>query len=357
MKKRYLAMLLAGCMVFGMAGCSSGGSGEEVSNEEGEQITLEFLDGTTEEQYQAWETEMIEAFEEENPNIKIEVQKVSADSFNQTVMTRFASGDAPDILTFTENDITDIVPSGYIMDLSDSANIENYDEGMLDSLSLDGKVYALPIANDFMCVTYSKDVFEAAGITEVPKTWDEFIQYAKDHPGQVRVGDQGIGSRVYLLVTKVEQYYGVQFNKISYTSSAPQREALLNGEVDCIVSSLGDFAPIIQSGDAIGILEFSEVRNPTYPDVPTAKEIGLPDEFISGSFIIIAGPKGLSEEVKTKLVDAFREAANSQEFADWAATVGITPSWMEGDELLEYCNQLKVNDFAALDVLKEQGLI
>ena len=90
MKKRYLAMLLAGCMVFGMAGCSSGGSGEEVSNEEGEQITLEFLDGTTEEQYQAWETEMIEAFEEENPNIKIEVQKVSADSFNQTVMTRCA---------------------------------------------------------------------------------------------------------------------------------------------------------------------------------------------------------------------------------------------------------------------------
>lgn len=175
MKKRYLAMLLAGCMVFGMAGCSSGGSGEEVSNEEGEQITLEFLDGTTEEQYQAWETEMIEAFEEENPNIKIEVQKVSADSFNQAVMTRFASGDAPDILTFTENDITDMVPSGYIMDLSDSANIENYDEGMLDSLSLDGKVYALPIANDFMCVTYSKDVFEAAGITEVPKTWDEFM--------------------------------------------------------------------------------------------------------------------------------------------------------------------------------------
>lgn len=175
MKKRYLAMLLAGCMMFGMAGCSSGGSGEEVSNEEGEQITLEFLDGTTEEQYQAWETEMIEAFEEGNPNIKIEVQKVSTDSFNQTVMTRFASGDAPDILTFTENDITDMVPSGYIMDLSDSANIENYDEGMLDSLSLDGKVYALPIANDFMCVTYSKDVFEAAGITEVPKTWDEFM--------------------------------------------------------------------------------------------------------------------------------------------------------------------------------------
>ncbi len=210
---------------------------------------------------------------------------------------------------------------------------------------------------DLLCmITREADSFTIS--SDAPyKTWDEFIQYAKDHPGQVRVGDQGIGSRVYLLVTKVEQYYGVQFNKISYTSSAPQREALLNGEVDCIVSSLGDFAPIIQSGDAIGILEFSEVRNPTYPDVPTAKEIGLPDEFISGSFIIIAGPKGLPEDVKTKLVDSFRQAATSQEFADWAATVGITPSWMEGDELLEYCNQLKENDFAALDVLKEQGLI
>ncbi len=178
MKKRYLAILLAGCMACGMAGCGKGESGKTSKVEEG-QVVLELLDGTSEKQYQEWETEMIEAFEKENPDIKIEIQKVSTDSFNQAVMTKFASGDAPDVFTFTENDIADMVPSGYIMDISDSANIANYDEGMLNSLSKDGKVYALPIANDFMCVTYSKDVFEKAGITKVPKTWNEFMDVCK----------------------------------------------------------------------------------------------------------------------------------------------------------------------------------
>ena len=210
---------------------------------------------------------------------------------------------------------------------------------------------------DLLCmVTREADSFVIR--SDAPfKTWDEFIQAAKDNPGQIRVGDQGIGSRVYLLVRKIEQYYGVEFNKISYTSCAPQREAILNGEVDAVVSSLGDFAPILQSGDAIGIIEFSEVRNATYPDVPTCREIGLPEDFISGSFIIIAGPKGLSDDVKTKLVDAFKQAATSEEFTEWAKTTGITPSWLEGEELLEYCNELKAKDFEALDVLKAEGLM
>lgn len=89
MKKRYLAILLAGCMACGMAGCGKGESGKTSKVEEG-QVVLELLDGTSEKQYQEWETEMIEAFEKENPDIKIEIQKVSTDSFNQAVMTKFA---------------------------------------------------------------------------------------------------------------------------------------------------------------------------------------------------------------------------------------------------------------------------
>lgn len=177
MKTKIVAVLLSGCLTAGLAGTVTVQAKEKkVTKEEGEQITLELMDGTSETQYQEWEEEIIARFEEENPNIKIEITKVSTDSWNQTVMTRFASGDAPDLFTFTENDVADMVPSGYVMDLSESANIENYDEGMLDSLSVDGKVYALPISNDLMCVTYSKDVFEKAGITEVPKTWDAFMK-------------------------------------------------------------------------------------------------------------------------------------------------------------------------------------
>lgn len=150
---------------------------EEVSKEEGEEITLEFINGSAEEQYVAWLDEVIAGFEAENPNIKIDIQKTSIDSFNQTVMTRFAAGDVPDLISFSGNDMSDMVPSGYILDISDSENIANYAEGMLDAFTTeDGKIYALPIANDFMCVTYNKAAFETAGIMEIPKTWSAFLE-------------------------------------------------------------------------------------------------------------------------------------------------------------------------------------
>lgn len=181
MKRKVLAAMLVCAMVFSMTACGKKTDSEEtvksedVSNEEGEQVTLEFINGSAEEQYVAWLDEVIAGFEKENPNIKIEIQKTSIDSFNQTVMTRFAAGDVPDLFSFSANDMADMVPSGYVQDLSDSQNLENYSEGMLDSFTKDGKVYALPIANDFMCVTYNKTAFEEAGIKEVPDTWSEFL--------------------------------------------------------------------------------------------------------------------------------------------------------------------------------------
>lgn len=178
MKRKVLAVMLAGSMVLGLAACGNS-ENKETSKAEGEKITLEFMNGSAEEQYVAWMDEMIADFEKENPDVSIDVQKVSVDSYSQTVMTKFASGDAPDLFSFAENDIADMVPSGYVMDLSESKNVSNYEDGMLDSLSLDGKVYALPIANDFMCVTYNKTAFEKAGITEVPTTWSEFLADCK----------------------------------------------------------------------------------------------------------------------------------------------------------------------------------
>ena len=41
-------------------------------------------------------------------------------------------------------------------------------------------------------------------------TFEEMIEYAKANPGKVRIADQGIGSRVYLLILKMEEVFGVE---------------------------------------------------------------------------------------------------------------------------------------------------
>lgn len=182
MRRRVVAALAACVMLW-----ASGGSlvradeiaEEEVSKEERERVILEFLNGSAEEKYIVWLEEVIAEFEEANPNIRVELQTISIDSYNQTVMTRFSSGDVPDLLYFSANDMTDMVPGGNILDLSGSESLEHYPEGMLDTFTADGKVYALPIANDFMCVNYNKAAFARAEIAETPGTWEEFLEVCR----------------------------------------------------------------------------------------------------------------------------------------------------------------------------------
>ena len=44
---------------------------------------------------------------------------------------------------------------------------------------IDGKYYAVPTAVRVLAVFYNKDLFKAAGITAVPKTWAEMEAAAK----------------------------------------------------------------------------------------------------------------------------------------------------------------------------------
>lgn len=188
------------------------------------------------------------------------------------------------------------------------------------------------------------------------KTFEEMIEYAKANPGKIKAGDQGIGSRVYLVLNQIEAKYGVKFNKISYSSSAPQREALLSGEVDMILSSLGDFNALLQNGDGVGIVEFSTERNKAFPDVPTSMELGMDESFLTGSFIYIAAPADTPDEITDYLQDEFEKAVKTDEFQNWTASIGVTPSFMTGDEVSQFIETLQKKDFKALDELKAQGL-
>jgi tripartite-type tricarboxylate transporter receptor subunit TctC len=241
---------------------------------------------------------------------------------------------------------------------ADGYTIGNLNYGSIINAPFTGliKGYDLAKLQIFALITQEPDAI-MVGKNAPFKTFDELIAAAKANPGQIRVADQGIGSRVNLLALKIQDMYDVQFNLISYQSSAPQREAILNGEVDAAITSLGDFAPLLQSGDAIGIIEFSTQRNGGFPTVPTAKELGLDESLLSGSFLTIAAPAGTPEDAIAKLVSAYKSAATSKEFSDWAATVGVSPDFKSGAELKTFLDNKIAGETAALQALKDQGII
>lgn len=123
-----------------------------------------------------------------------------------------------------------------------------------------------------------------------------------------------------------------------------------------ILSSLGDFNALLQNGDGVGIVEFSTERNKAFPDVPTSMELGMDESFLTGSFIYIAAPADTPDEITDYLQDEFEKAVKTDEFQNWTASIGVTPSFMTGDEVSQFIETLQKKDFKALDELKAQGL-
>lgn len=248
------------------------------------------------------------------------------------------------------NSLMGAKPNGY--------SIGNLNYGSIINAPFTGliKGYDLAKLEIFALITQEPDAI-MVGKNSPYKTFDALIAGAKANPGKIRIADQGIGSRVSLLALKIQELYGVKFNMISYQSSAPQREAILNGEVDAAITSLGDFAPILSSGDAVGVVEFSTKRNAGYPDVPTSTELGLSETLLSGSFLTLAAPAGTPADIIEKLVSAFGKAATSKEFADWTVTVGVTPDFKSGAELKTFIANKIEGETKALKALKAAGVI
>ncbi|WP_192035655.1 tripartite tricarboxylate transporter substrate binding protein [Halomonas sp. YLGW01] len=209
--------------------------------------------------------------------------------------------------------------------------------------------YSLDKLEPFARVTQEADaivVSKQSGYS----SYEELIEAAKADPGSVRIGVAPQGSGPYLAVRRLEAATGVTFNVISYPgSSTAEAEALLSGEIDAAISSLGDFSGILSSGDAFGVVELSGTQNLAYPDVPPISDFGV--ELETGSFIVLAAPANTPEDAIEALESTYHEAYQSDEFQQWVTNIGVTPGWLGSEEVNAWIDGYQERTFAAMDEL------
>lgn len=235
-------------------------------------------------------------------------------------------------------------PDGYTLGVLTYDSVITLPRGqMVAGYSLDNMTPIARITSEADAVVVSK----ISGIN----SFEELVERAKANPGQVRVGVAPKGSGPYLSVMQLEELLDVDFNVITYAgSSSAEAEALLSGELDAAISSLGDFSGIITSGDAKGVVELSSVQNLTYADVPTISSKGYDLE--TGSFIVLAAPKDTPEEAIKTLEAAYKTAYDSAEFQEWLTQAGVTPDWLGSNEVMPWINELQNRTFTLMDELK-----
>ncbi|WP_248241598.1 ABC transporter substrate-binding protein [Microbacterium kunmingense] len=158
--------LLAGALV--LSACSGGGGGESADGSV--QMTL-WQNSTTGPGQEFW-TNAIEAFEEENPGVTIEMQSVQNEDLDGLLQTALNAGDPPDIfLQRGGGKMADMVNAGQLKDLTDLISDDvraEIPEGSFAAETYQDSVWAMPLSVLPGGFWYSEDAFAAAGIEETP---------------------------------------------------------------------------------------------------------------------------------------------------------------------------------------------
>jgi tripartite-type tricarboxylate transporter receptor subunit TctC len=160
------------------------------------------------------------------------------------------------------------------------------------------------------------------------KSLGELVAHAKANPGKVRVGNSGVGSHTHIAAEALFRTADTKI--ISVPFNAGQAVVNLLGErVEAIVQFPGAVSPHVRSGDLrlLGVL--GSARDPSLPDVPTAKEQGL--DVSLDMWRGIAAPKNTPKPVIASLQEAIRKTVESPEFAEAGRNIGFTPAFLPAD--------------------------
>lgn len=119
---------------------------------------------------------LIDKFEKENPDIKIELTATSSDTGKQIFQTRMATNEPMDLVQHwpSQAEFQAMCREGRMYDISSYEWNKNIIETYYNLSSIDGKLYSVPLSINVGVVAYNKDIFEQNGVS-VPNTWNELI--------------------------------------------------------------------------------------------------------------------------------------------------------------------------------------
>ena len=186
--KKIIVILLAFCLLLSLAACA-GGETKETDPPASNEVKAPVSDSgaTTDEPREAelnimmsfpqfidqWETyaKQFEAkmLAEENIKVKVNLEMPSSDQYESVLQARLSGGDAPDLCTLHCNNIGTYNDAGYLYDLSNEPLADVIYENVKATVSVDGKLLAVPIESQAWGVLYNKEIFAECGL-EAPDT-------------------------------------------------------------------------------------------------------------------------------------------------------------------------------------------
>jgi tripartite-type tricarboxylate transporter receptor subunit TctC len=150
------------------------------------------------------------------------------------------------------------------------------------------------------------------------KDFKEFLALVKASPGKYNYASAGNGTSHHLAGELFKLQTRTFITHIPYRGAGPALQDLMAGSADVMFDGLGSSANHIKSGRIKALMVSGSRRNPAFPDVPSAAEVGLPDYTVTTWYGVWA-PKGTPADLQKRIAEEVRKAVLSDELkAIWA---------------------------------------
>ncbi len=154
------------------------------------------------------------------------------------------------------------------------------------------------------------------------KNFGELLAFAKAHPGKLNLGSINIGSTQNLAAELFKTSAGVDMQIVPFNGTPAVITALRGGQIDAAVEILGPVLPQIKAGAVRALAVTGDKRAAVLPDVPTAKESGLP-AFVASSWNALAAPAKTPKDVIARLNKEINAAVNSADVRKKLADLNV----------------------------------
>lgn len=172
---------------------------------------------------------------------------------------------------------------------------------------------------------------DMADITDL----DSYVEAVKGKGLDWKVGGTGSGQEDSVLTAMMEAAFEYDVTYIPFPGGGTVAKNLIGGQIDSTVNNPSEQMAFYQAGDSKPLVQFTGKRMAAFPDVPTAKELGVDIEYYMQRSV--NGPPGMSPDAVAFYTELFGELFASKEWQDFCTSDGLTcDNFLKGSELGEF---------------------
>ncbi|HMN80798.1 MAG TPA: tripartite tricarboxylate transporter substrate binding protein [Burkholderiaceae bacterium] len=171
------------------------------------------------------------------------------------------------------------------------------------------------------------------------KSFDDLVKALRTRGKAMNFGTAGVlttndmGPRQLFKVLKLTDQTPTQ---VPYKATSEAATSLMTGETDFACGSLGTFVSGIKSGQLRALMVTTPERMASFPDVPTARELGYADMEAIVGWSAVFGPPNLPADVKERLVAALKAVAEDTGWQTGTANSASVPFVRSPEETRDF---------------------